>query len=249
MQDICIAIAQTRSLAGDIKGNIAAHLAMVEQAAQQGVQLVQFPELSLCGYELERAADLAFCTDDVRLLTLCDAARRLQMYILVGAPLKANGETTEKPRIATFVLCPDGKIQIYGKRFLHAGEERYVSAGSQQLLLDINGWQVATAICADTGFQQHAADCADLGAQIYSAGSLITEGGYAVDTQKLADYSRAYNMLVMIANHCAPTGGWHAVGQSAVWVDGQCLARAGQDEAIVVARFRHGQWQAQVHPI
>lgn len=59
MPTLTIAAAQSISVAGDLPGNIARHLDFMASAAEQGVQLLVFPELSLTGYEPERAFDLA----------------------------------------------------------------------------------------------------------------------------------------------------------------------------------------------
>ena len=47
---IRIAAAQAPSVAGDIAANIAIHLRFIAAAQAEGVQLLVFPELSLCGY-------------------------------------------------------------------------------------------------------------------------------------------------------------------------------------------------------
>lgn len=64
---ITLAVAQTISIPKDINANIALHLQFMALAARQGVQLLVFPELSLTGYELDAAAQLAIKLDDPRL--------------------------------------------------------------------------------------------------------------------------------------------------------------------------------------
>lgn len=59
MPTLTIAAAQSISVAGDLPGTIARHLDFRVAAAEQGVQLRVFPELSLTGDEPELAADLA----------------------------------------------------------------------------------------------------------------------------------------------------------------------------------------------
>ena len=57
MTALTLAAAQTISIPGDVAANIQRHLAMMRAAAEQGVQLLVFPELSLTGYEPFLAAD------------------------------------------------------------------------------------------------------------------------------------------------------------------------------------------------
>ena len=59
MSTLTIAAAQSISIAGDLAANIQRHLRFIEVAAEQGVELLVFPELSLTGYENEVAAALA----------------------------------------------------------------------------------------------------------------------------------------------------------------------------------------------
>ncbi|MBI4468941.1 MAG: carbon-nitrogen hydrolase [Acidobacteria bacterium] len=51
-----IALAQIKPLLGDIKKNLEIHLDFIHRAADQGADLVVFPELSLTGYYLEDLA-------------------------------------------------------------------------------------------------------------------------------------------------------------------------------------------------
>lgn len=59
MTTLTLASAQTCAIAGDLSGNIQRHLAFMVAAAEQGVQLLVFAELSLTGYEPALAARLA----------------------------------------------------------------------------------------------------------------------------------------------------------------------------------------------
>ena len=52
-----VGLAQINPTLGNVEANLALHLKTIEQAADQGVELLVFPELSLTGYRLQ---DLAF---------------------------------------------------------------------------------------------------------------------------------------------------------------------------------------------
>ena len=49
MTALTLAVAQSISIAGDVPANIQRHLAFMRAAAEQGVQLLVFAELSLTG--------------------------------------------------------------------------------------------------------------------------------------------------------------------------------------------------------
>src|SRR5262245_59581805 len=54
---ITLGMAQIKTVLGDVKANLDKHLDYIDQAKQQGVDVLCFPELSLSGYSLQ---DLAF---------------------------------------------------------------------------------------------------------------------------------------------------------------------------------------------
>jgi predicted amidohydrolase len=47
-----VSLAQINPRLGDVEANLALHLKNIELAAQQGLELLIFPELSLTGYRL-----------------------------------------------------------------------------------------------------------------------------------------------------------------------------------------------------
>ena len=53
-----LASAQTKPKHGDIRANLVDHERMIDAAAQQGADLILFPEMSITGYERDRAAEL-----------------------------------------------------------------------------------------------------------------------------------------------------------------------------------------------
>ncbi len=59
MCEFKIAAAQVASVGGDITGNIRTHAAAIGSAAERGVSVLVFPELSLVGYEPDLADELA----------------------------------------------------------------------------------------------------------------------------------------------------------------------------------------------
>jgi hypothetical protein len=83
-----IAAAQTIPIRGDVDANVERHLRLVHIAAAERAQVLVFPELSLTGYELDLAADLAFSPRDLRLTPLVEAAAASSVTLIVGAPVR-----------------------------------------------------------------------------------------------------------------------------------------------------------------
>ncbi len=247
MKEFSIAAAQIGAVAGNVAANTETHAAMMRAAAARGVDVVVFPELSLTGYEPRLAASLAFTANDLRLQPLALLARELGITAILGAPLAVDAP---KPAIGAVVLGADGAITAYHKMHLHPGEEEYFTEGAAPLVvagLDTRHI-VGVAVCADITHASHPALYAARDAGIYAAGVFITDTGYAPDTALLADYARRHDMLVVMANYNAPSGGYTAAGRSAIWAPGgQPLASADDTQAaLVIARDSGGQWLGDV---
>ncbi|WP_202368336.1 carbon-nitrogen hydrolase family protein [Pseudomonas sp. MWU318] len=249
MSTFTIAAAQSFSVAGDLAANIARHLRFMAVAAEQGVELLVFPELSLTGYEGQMAADLAIDPQDAVLQPLRDCARELSLTAVVGMPIRDRNSS--KILIGALTLGGDGSLEVYSKQHLHSGEELFYAPGAGGSTLRIGSDSVAMAVCADFSHASHAAAAAEFGADLYAAGVLIGEKGYGVDSAILQGYAQNYSMAVLMANHAGLTGGWQSAGRSAVWSENGALVAAapGPGELLVVARRDAGEWQGQVVPV
>nr|BFD42723.1 carbon-nitrogen hydrolase family protein [Pseudomonas sp. FFPRI_1] len=243
MSDLTLAVAQSVSVAGDLPANMARHQQMMREAAAKGVQLLVFPELSLTGYEPQLAAELALAPDSPTLQPLRDLARELGLTAVVGMPVRLQPQGPVL--IGALVLGADGSLALYSKQHLHAGEERAFVAGRGGEPVVFGEAIVALAVCADFCHASHVQAAVTAGAEIYAAGVLVSEGGYAQDSALLQAYAREHGILVLMANHGGPSGGWACAGRSAIWgVCGELLgAVEGTGEALLIARRSAGQWR------
>jgi predicted amidohydrolase len=246
MTPLIIAAAQSVSIAGDLAANIVWHQRFMQVAAEQGVQLLVFPELSLTGYERGLAAELAIATDARVLQPLRDLAREVSVTAVVGMPIRLSEDSPVL--IGALVLGADGSLGIYSKQHLHPGEEVAFAPGTGGPTLTVGADTVALAVCADFSHPSHAAAAAQQGAGLYAAGVLITENGYAPDTALLQGYASHHSMAVLMANHGGATGGWESAGRSAIWASGGSLIAAapGTGNLMVVARRDAEGWQGQI---
>lgn len=243
---LCIAAAQSPSIAGDIEANVRIHLQFIAAARDAGVDILLFPELSLSAYELPLMRACQLAPDDARLAPIRAMAADANMSVIVGAPLIEAGEGM--PSIAALLFTPDGAVSVYRKQYLHAGEDRYAQAGEIVAHRhQLNGHAYALAICADTLHRAHAAAAQAAGASLYLAGVLISEAGYANDAAILQAHAAQLNMGVLIANHAAPSGGYASAGRSAFWnPQGELVASAGgPGNFLVIARHREQRWSGE----
>ena len=246
--NLVIAAAQSVSVPGDIARNVARHLRFGAMAAESGVRLLVFPELSLTGYEPGIARSKAVRPDSSELDPLRRLAQDAAMTVVAGAPV-LNGRN--EMHLAAFAIGPDGSVSTYTKMHLHPGEEDVFTPGMGGPVLRIEGVNVALAICADTTHPEHPASAARGGANVYAAGVLITENGYEPDTELMKGYARDHGMAVLMANHSGPAGGWVPAGKSAIWCEeGRLVAASkGTEEALVVGRRQNGVWGGTVLPV
>jgi predicted amidohydrolase len=246
MTALTLAAAQSISIPGDLAGNIARHQRFIQVAADQGVQLLVFPELSLTGYERGLAAQLAIAPDAAVLQPLRDNAREVGVTAVVGMPIRLTD--TSPVLIGALILGADGSLGVYSKQYLHPGEEEAFAPGTRGEPLTIGTDTIALAVCADFTHADHAANAALNGAGVYAAGVLITAKGYDPDTALLQGYAAGHSMMVLMANHGGATGGWESAGRSAVWApDGSLVAAAvGTGNQMVVARRDCAGWTGKV---
>lgn len=252
-EELTIAVAQTVPVAGDVEANLAQHLQLMRAAANAGAQVVVFPELSLTGYELSLADRLAFVEEDARLAPLRDAASSSRTLLIVGAPLRLDGQL----HIAAFALSPEGNVTTYTKGWLGAfpsdvgpdgvvppAEDTVFVPGNRQPLVHFEGQCAAIGICGESLFEQHSADAAQRGATAYLTGHFGIPLDVGFRAKLLRAYARRHSMVVAFANYGGPTGGLRAGGKSAIWSEGgERLAELPPEGAgIAIAKRGAGGW-------
>lgn len=241
-----IACAQTVPRPGDVAANVAEHVRLAEEAADGGASVVVFPELSLTGYELDRAERLAFTDGDTRLDPLVALARSRGITLVVGAPLRRGAAL----HLGAWIVRPDG-IDRYTKRHLGAfpasanpdgpvppPEPSVFTAGDDDPLVAIGHERAAVAICADVGHPDHAARAADRGATIYLASMFVIPAEFDEAMSRLRDRAARHGMTVAFANYGGPSGGLPSAGRSAILApDGTERTLPATGAAVLTAGF------------
>ena len=156
MTDIRFALAQIDTCVGDLDSNAGKIMRYVRRAAQQGAQVVVFPEMTLTGYPIEdlalRATFRKSAWNKASWLAAELAADGLgDLFVVVGTV--GTDRETSKPRNRLVVLH-DGVVWAgYDKHFLPNygvfDEFRIFSPGNKSMVLDVNGARIGVAICED----------------------------------------------------------------------------------------------------
>jgi predicted amidohydrolase len=255
-QPRAIAVAQTIPARGAVDANLEEHVRLAHVAADERAEVVVFPELSLTGYEIGLADELAFSESDPRLVPLLDVASSRSLTVIVGAPVRVESRL----HIGAFIVSPDRTVTLYTKHHLGAfstsasvdgdvppAEATVFHAGDRNPLVALGGGPAALAVCADAGRPSHAEAAARRGARAYLASMFVIPSEFAGETAKLPAYAERHEMAVAFANYGGPSGGLASAGRSAIWSEaGERLAElAAAGAGVAVAIEGPSGWRAK----
>jgi predicted amidohydrolase len=251
-----IAAAQTVPARGDVEANLNQHIRLVHAVADDRVHVLVFPELSLTGYELDLASDLAFAENDRRLAPLVRAAATTSTILIVGAPVRVGSAL----HIGAFVIAPTGGVDVHTKHRLGAfssevnpggtvppPEDTVFSPGWRSPLVHFSGNVAAIGVCAESLRECHPKQAAERGANTY----LTSHFGIPLDVgfraAVLRGHAVRHSMAVAFANYGGETGGLVAGGKSAVWSEsGELLAELeATGVGAVIARQSETGWETK----
>ncbi|MDD5562126.1 MAG: hypothetical protein PHQ91_00280 [Thermoanaerobaculaceae bacterium] len=246
--DLVVALAQIATCPGQLRHNLARHLAMVDEARAAGANLVVFPELSLSGYLLAHGVlEHAMRLDDPLLDPLLEASR--DIALLVGLPLREpHGGISNAA-----ALLEGGEVRgVHRKLYLPTygmfDEGRYFVPGPRLAPIDCALGRFGVLICEDAWHLSSAAILAHAGVDAL----LVVAGGPTeLDAGDEPAGSRRWHWImgatavttvtpVFFANRCGWEEGVLFGGRS--WaVDGRGVGLVAPapalDETLAVARL------------
>ncbi|MCF6317827.1 MAG: NAD+ synthase [Proteobacteria bacterium] len=151
-----IAIAQINLTVGHIKKNQQMILENIKQAQTQGVDLLVFPELTVCGYLPEDLLYHQQFIDDCLVSVKTIAQQCQNICVVIGFPRNHPNEPEKRHNSAAFIQ--NGKIKmIYDKHqlpnYLVFDEHRYFTKGSHDGIIeteiDESSYKFGVNICED----------------------------------------------------------------------------------------------------
>jgi len=172
MKDIRVAAVQFEHANGDKQANFAKIERFAGLAAEQGVQLIAFPECCITGYwhlrrrskdELLQLAELV--PDGPSSKRLMDLARTHSMTIGAGLVERTKDDTMYNTYV---VAMPDGRFAKHRK--IHAFVSEHIKSGDQYTVFDTpHGCKVGVLICYDNNIGENVRITAIKGAEILLA--------------------------------------------------------------------------------
>ena len=148
-----ILAAQLNPIIGDIVGNKDKVLGAMAMAKSQGIDIVSFPEMTLCGYAPEDLVlhkkfieEMENCLDDI-------VRESIGITVLVGL-VRKNPAHEEKGLLNSVAVISEGKLLGFHDKWLLPtydvfDERRYFARGKNIQVWEIKGKRIAVLICED----------------------------------------------------------------------------------------------------
>lgn len=208
-----IAIAQIKSLRGNIQKNIENHLVFIERAIKLKADVIIFPELSITNYEPQLAQELAIEVNSPILNPFQDISDIHDITIGVGMPTK----TVDGIAISMLIFQPNIKRTIYSKQLLHEDELPYFVSVKQQAIVNIKGIKIGIGICYESLQREHFLNAKNQGADIYIASVAKPKGGIEKAYLYFPVIAKEFNIPILMSNSIGYCDNFLSFGQSAIW--------------------------------
>jgi NAD+ synthase (glutamine-hydrolysing) len=146
-----LALAQINTKLGDVQANLEKHLKFAQEAAQGGMDLVVFPELSLTGYVLQDLVPTVSCKPDAAdpvFSHLLEASR--QIDLMAGF---VDEDARHRFYIGSAYLSQGQVVHVHHKVYLPTyglfDEGRFFASGKQIRAFDTRFGRFGMLICED----------------------------------------------------------------------------------------------------
>lgn len=166
MQNLAITIIQSDLTWENIDANLArfdVHIANINQATD----LVVLPEMFSTAFSMN-TSNLAESMNGKTMQWMTHHAQQLNAVVTGSLMIQENGAFYNR----LIWMRPDGTYEQYDKRHLFgmgSGEDKYFRAGTERLIVELNGWKICPLICYDLRFPVWARNTVDYDVLIYTA--------------------------------------------------------------------------------
>ncbi|MGY3803494.1 carbon-nitrogen hydrolase family protein [Pigmentibacter ruber] len=214
---INIATAQFAPLAGNLGYNIKKICTILEESSHRSVQLVLFPELAICGYDLKLIDEGrgVFTEDGNGLNFLFNACRNFKIAAIVGCCIRKGSELYN----SALIINEFGElIHIYDKQLLDAEEKEIFKFGEKNCVFKIHDWYFGVAISYDCYSMDITTKLKFLQIDAYLIlGAFIKGGYYSFDLNHFALLAKEFDCYVVVSNFIGSHGGLTFSGNSSIY--------------------------------
>ena len=204
-------------------------------AADQGADLIIFPELFLSGYNIgQTVQELAEPADGPAGQQAAQIARETNIAMLYGYPERFDTEVYN----SALLIDRNGNTRAnYRKTHLFGSYEKCCfKPGDSLLIAELEGLNIGILICYDVEFPEAVRALVNAGADFIAVPTALM-----VDYCRVAEHivpTRAYESEIFVAyvNRCGSEGDMIYCGRSClVGPDGRDILRAGKTEELLIA--------------
>lgn len=151
-----VAVVEMNPKWADKQANTDKMISYIEQAKEQGVNIITFPEMALGDYASTSDPDseiwktivkTAETTDGYYANLIAEAAKANDMYVIYGTA-EVNPDDEQHPFNSAFVATPDGNTLSYRKVQVVEGD--WAKWGETPLIVDTPWGSMGISICMDT---------------------------------------------------------------------------------------------------
>jgi predicted amidohydrolase len=153
MSSLTLGLAQLNTKLGDVRANLDKHLAFIDDAAKQGVDLLVFPELSLTGYALQDLVPTVAhrpTPEDAAFAPLLAASQARGIDLMVGF---VHEDHRNRFYIAAAYLSQGRTLHVHHKVYLPTyglfDEGRFFAWGDAVRAFDTRFGRLGMLICED----------------------------------------------------------------------------------------------------
>lgn len=232
-----IALYQCPPLPLDVGGNLQRLAQQASIAADQGADLLVFPEMFLTGYNI--GADAAFALAEVRdgpsAQKVMAIAQTTGVAILYGYPERSNDG-----QIYNAVQLIDAQgvsVGHYRKTHLFGDLDNamFAASGDDFQLIELNGWHLGLLICYDVEFPENTRRLALAGADLILVPTANMKPYDFVADVTIRARAFENQCYVAYANYCGHEGEIEYCGLSSIAApDGSRIAVAADDETLII---------------
>ena len=148
-----IALAQLNYHIGNFEGNVAKIISRIEQAKSDGVDIICFGELAVCGYPprdfLEFSDFIGLCNEAIDKILLASEG----IAVVVGAPIVNSVPEGKDLYNAAYFIADKEILHVQHKALLPTydifDEYRYFEPGTSFNVVAYKGKRIALTICED----------------------------------------------------------------------------------------------------
>lgn len=208
MRDLKVAAVNFRAELGAIDDNLSRMEAWVRRLADQGAEMVCFPEMSLCGYDHSpRVRSFAQPVPGPITERLQTMATREGTIVLAGL---VETDAADRLFISQVIVGPEGLIGTYRKAHLGPFERETFSAGDEVPVFATDACSFGVQLCYDTHFPEMSSVQGLAGAEVLFFPFASPHGDPQTRRERIMRYlpARAYDNTCYVVT--CNLAGWDA---------------------------------------